>query len=454
MMKKINNDIINLSHKIGEETSRIAEAAQTDIAYNFADILNEKKTNDISNIETKTKKLFKSSLEDFPRVSKDLLKNSKSLFKNSIEQAKILQRIDKENKIKEYLFKITGDQLLANQKIRYKNGRMIGFKEFTEMSTRTRIQHELLESQKKVGDEVKQLFYLCDTYSDCANDHRDFQGKLYYSAKIWRKISRKNPNYSKIKRGIERCKSSVEDVTQKAPFLCTRPNCRHRLIPLGIDEVVAEGVKTLLKKNEADKGAYSTSIVKKNYDDSQKQRAIELNIRKAKRNLEIMNRSYNRTKDLDYLNAANRSKKTIRNLQFKMRKLMNSNKTLKRDYRRENPYHLQKDLGVAYNSQPVRVAVQVPDVDILPLEKRQNNKAFIVYKQGDTSDLTKDDTTIIFNDSIQVSGSKSKYKIIIPPNAQDQVNFDNGKITIKENSIFDVIGQKKGEFTLLMREKL
>lgn len=373
-MKSFKTDINTKAFEIGRNTSRVAEAVQTDVALKYAEILNGdikassvKETFDI--MEQNTKDLLSTALASFSDINAEVSTVTSSVFQNGLKTANRLVKIDSDNAIKDYLFKITGNQLIEEQKVTYKNGRKIGYKEYVEMATRTRIQHQLLEQEREFGEMTQQLFYICDTYTDCANDHIEYQGKIYYDEKVWRGIKRDNPHYDELERAVRKAKASVEDVTQNRPWLCTRPNCRHRLIPIPIDDVVDLSDKDILRKNNAFKGNYSKSEVKRNYDDTQRQRKIEYAIRQAKVKHEIMERAYQKTKDKDYLKAMNRNAFVIRNNQAKMRALMSSNSNLKRGYRRENPYHLQKDLGVAYNSAPVRVRVEAPQESIQDIVK-------------------------------------------------------------------------------------
>jgi len=555
-MKSVNNDVIAEAIRIGSDTSKVAEAAQTDLAYKFAEIVVSHPKSDadkeIDKMKEKTNALLNTVLKQFSRVAEEVGETANELFENSKKQAKTLYKIDNDDAIKDYLYKITGDQLLANQKVTYKNGQKIGFKEYTEMATRTRIQHDMLEQQREIGVETRQLFYVCDTYSDCANDHQDYQGQLYYDEKVWKKIPRTNQYYEQLSAAIKKCKASITEVTENKPWLTTRPNCRHRLIPVAIDDVVHLSKKEILKVNNAYKGSYSKSTLKKNYADSQKQRAIELKLRKAKRNQEIFQKAYSKTKNPEYLKAVNRANRTIRIHQSNMRKLIKSNSALKRDYRRENPYHLQKDLGVAYNTTPVRATFKVPDTELNdpkalkdyeskgmdfkatlknderealavytgsdyrfmnqsmyapkeferkmaefyannpakindPKVKREikkireyvdrlhkifarnpNNKVdkpIIVYR-GTSNIIKPNSTTVIFNSFTSATNNeevlkyfkrnKSTYKIIIPPEAQNQALFIGGgenETIIDTNAVFDIVEQDGNNYTLLLRPK-
>ena len=373
-MKSFKTDIKTKAFEIGRNTSRVAEAVQTDVALKYAEILNGdikassvKEAFDI--MEQNTIELLSTALASFSDINAEVSTVTSSLFEKGLKTANRLVKIDSDNAIKDYLFKITGNQLIEEQKVTYKNGRKIGYKEYVEMATRTRVQHQLLEQEKEFGEMTQQLFYISDTYTDCANDHIEYQGKIYYDEKVWRGIKKDNPHYDELESAVRKAKDSVENVTQNRPWLCTRPNCRHRLIPIPIDDVIDLSDNDILRKNKAFKGNYSKSEVKRNYDDTQRQRKIEHAIRQAKVKHEIMERAYRKTKDEDYLKAMNRNAFVIRNNQAKMRALISSNSNLKRDYRRENPYHLQKDLGVAYNSAPVRVRIEAPQENIQDIVK-------------------------------------------------------------------------------------
>ncbi len=368
-MKTLKKDVITEAYEVGQQTSKIAEALQNELAEIYANILlNPKiKASSVEEaykvLQNNTKSLFTTALQEFSDIDAEVSKNASKLINQSYRGVRRIMKIDDDEKVKEYLHRITGNQLKENNKIAYKDGRQVGFKEYVEMATRTRIQHQLLEQTKELGVETMQLFYVCDTYSDCANDHLDYQGKLYYDATVWKKVPRDNPYYKTLQYAIGKCKASVEDVTTKKPYLLTRPNCRHRLIPISIDDVVDLPIKQILKNNKADKGNYKDSVIKRNYDDSQKQRRYEYAVRTAKRNFAINEKAYKETGDEFYLKRMNANRYSIRLNQKNLRTLISRNTTLKRDYRRENPYYLQKDLGVAYNTEPIRADVKFIETD-------------------------------------------------------------------------------------------
>lgn len=442
-MKSIKEqNAINESQRIGRNTSRIAEALQTDIAIKYAEILDRQKAiktssldEDFSDMERLTAELYRSVLAGFSNIADEVIDKSGKMFNQSIKEAKKLVKIDSDDEIKKYLYKITGDQLLSNQKIAYKNGRRIGYKEYVEMATRTRVQHQLVEQEQELGLLTSQLFYICDTFSDCANDHLDYQGKFYYSEKVLAGLDKGNTHYKEIMAGVRKCKSSIERVSSDMPFLTTRPNCRHRLIPIAIDDVVEKSVHTVLREQGANKGDYAKSVIKKNYDDSQRQRKIEKYIRTAKRNSEIFERFYDKTKDEEILKMLNNAKAKIRLGQANMRKLVKENETLKRDYRRENPYHLQKDLGVAYNSEKIRVRVDVKEENIQDFSSDKH--ALIV------SDRLNDYTKRELADMSEFMRDNESFK----KRVSKDVYFDTQEKIEELHSLFLEMREKEVEYT-------
>ena len=66
-------------------------------------------------------------------------------------------------------------------KVAYKNGRQVAWKSYMEMDTRTTLQTETSARQIEAGAMAGQIFYICDSFADCAKDHADYQGKIYYN---------------------------------------------------------------------------------------------------------------------------------------------------------------------------------------------------------------------------------------------------------------------------------
>lgn len=90
-------------------------------------------------------------------------------------------------------------------------------------------------------------FFLASSHAHPAKDHARYEGKFYYDADYASYM--KNPGeVARIGKIISRRKmTSVQEVTAAPVWLVTRPNCKHYLIPVAIDEVAGSSEKSLLK---------------------------------------------------------------------------------------------------------------------------------------------------------------------------------------------------------------
>ena len=72
-------------------------------------------------------------------------------------------------------------------------------------------------------------FFYCTEHKNPAEGHAAYQGKIYY---------RKNGDLSKEERKYAKSQKllAVEDVVLGPIYLCTRKNCKHRLIPISFEE--------------------------------------------------------------------------------------------------------------------------------------------------------------------------------------------------------------------------
>lgn len=117
-----------------------------------------------------------------------------------------------------------------------------------------RFKHELvrnIEARDKnayLGDLLSDgIFYLCSYHKDCAEDHVDYQGKIYVSedweARCYDYDRKRIAAYIRN----HDCKT-IEWVLGEPVYLLTRPNCRHYFTEMSVDEVLHSSVKKLLKK--------------------------------------------------------------------------------------------------------------------------------------------------------------------------------------------------------------
>lgn len=223
-------------------------------------------------------------------------------------------------------------------KIVYKDGRLMNFKSYMEMNARTTLQHETTERQIDAGAKAGIVFYVCDSFADCAPDHRDYQGKIYYNAnaKITEQVQSYIDSHSIL---------SMQEVSDGDPWLTTRPNCRHNFHAISTDDVLSGMSGEEIAIQEGFKfGEYE----EKNYQDLQKQRYNERQIRKWKLRAENQEK-VDKTTGIPNSIALQRAKSKVSEWQGKQRDLIKSNpEVLKRRYERENAKVIVEDLGVRY----------------------------------------------------------------------------------------------------------
>lgn len=115
---------------------------------------------------------------------------------------------------------------------------------------KNRIGSRAEESDKKsyLDDLVSDgIFYLCSEHADCAEDHRDYQGRIYVSSD-WRERCRSDEERKRVGAYIRNhgCRT-VEWVTWEPVYMVTRPHCRHYFIRLDTDEVLGRSVRSILR---------------------------------------------------------------------------------------------------------------------------------------------------------------------------------------------------------------
>ena len=219
-----------------------------------------------------------------------------------------------------------------------------------EMNVRTTLSQRATDYQYNVSKSNGVIFYLTNYFGNCADDHRDFQAKLYIDNSNLSSIKDKELKERVIAFKNQKKLLDVNDVMNKAPYLTTRPNCRHKFKPMTTEEVLTKSVNTLLNENKMKVGRYEAI----NYKQMQEQRNNERTIRRYKERLDNRQADLSQTKDKESRAIIEkdiaRDKALIRKWQKRNKQLVDSNPTLERDYRREDYKRLVKDLGVKYNS--------------------------------------------------------------------------------------------------------
>lgn len=134
------------------------------------------------------------------------------------------------------------DSFQEMKKISFENGR-----KFEGEAKEKLIIKNLEQNQKKLDNEIKsKIFYLASSHNDCADDHLDYQGLMYYD-KYWKKYVKDENVRQIVEEYIKRenCKT-LQWVTNKPVWFITRPHCRHYFKNLSIEVVMSRDVKNLI----------------------------------------------------------------------------------------------------------------------------------------------------------------------------------------------------------------
>lgn len=227
------------------------------------------------------------------------------------------------------------------------------FKVYAERTVRTETNRQALNVLNYFGGQAGVVFYLCSSLQDCADDHADFQGKLYV-VENWREIAR--PEYHEtILRTIKEKNikgfywaTEWKNGKQDGPALTTRPNCRHVMRPMPIAQVANKTEQQMLQEQRMQRGEYD----KRKYSDMQKQRANEREIRKIRMRMDEYKEQHDNAQTVQ---AKELLQKKINSDKIKLsrklteqRKFVNSRQHLVRDTRRETVRIIVNDLGVRY----------------------------------------------------------------------------------------------------------
>lgn len=222
-------------------------------------------------------------------------------------------------------------------KVAYQDKKEFSWKAYMEMNARTTIHQEMTQRQIEVGAKVGQVFYICDSFADSAPDHAPYQGKIYYNEDA--DIGEEEQKYID-----DNQIQSMQSVMYGAPFLTTRPNCRHNFHAVPRDSVLTSSAEKILEDEGFKYGDYKGS----NYEALQKQRYNERQIRKWKLKKENAEKIQRETKLPQPM--VRKATTKVRYWQSKQRELIADHKeVLKRQYERENARVMVDHLGVRYD---------------------------------------------------------------------------------------------------------
>ena len=266
----------------------------------------------------------KSVVDITAKMNKNLIKSSERGF---VRTKARVTRLARTVPLVEAIERETRQGIKAGLKVKV-NGRNYGYKEYMEMKVRTTIQNEIGEKQLEAGKAAGVIFYICNAFSDAADDHSAWQGKIYYDKDVGRS--------NEVREFIKKKKlKSVQWVRGKPVWLTTRPNCRHFLTSISVQQAMGVEPKNLLAALKLTSGKHKD----KNYDLTQKQRYNERQIRKYKTRLESNEKLGN---DIA------QDKLLVRKWQSQQRGLIKKNPQLERDYRKESSSVILTDLGAKY----------------------------------------------------------------------------------------------------------
>lgn len=107
--------------------------------------------------------------------------------------------------------------------------------------------HKQIQNNKDKQLQAK-IFYLASKHSDSAEDHKDYQGKMYVDAD-WKKYIDDDGISLAVEQYIElHDVKTFQWVIGNPVYFITRPNCRHFFKELTIEEVLSDSARNLRKK--------------------------------------------------------------------------------------------------------------------------------------------------------------------------------------------------------------
>ena len=254
-------------------------------------------------------------------------------------------RLEHSNSLRDAIFKQTQLGINNGLKIAIRGGRKIGYKEYMEMNVRTTVQREIGSQQLAAGKQAGVVFYISNVYADCADDHKDYQGKIYYDER-YDTFGYDKDTLAQIQNVIQRKNMiGIKRVREEAPYLTTRPNCRHKLVPISLEQAIGR-TEDVISGLRLSSGTYND----KAYQNTQKQRYNERTIRFYKTRMDNNKLLAETSGDSQYLEQAARDRVLVSKWQKSQRELLDENHDLERDYRRETQKILLQDLGVRYGN--------------------------------------------------------------------------------------------------------
>lgn len=219
----------------------------------------------------------------------------------------------------------------------YKDGKHYQFDTYFEMKARTDIQQDIGENLIDSGHEAGVVFYITSFYGDCAKDHADYQGKIYYDAN-WKENAPKD-RIDEIQNYIDsKNLRSVQEVMDAPVYLTTRPNCRHYFTAIDIDAVLGAKTNSDISKLRSERNLnFNGKYKPEKYDALQKQRLNERKIRAEKRNIDNLEHQLAlKPGDKKIQSQIKIGEAKVRDYQADQRNLIKQYSNLERRYDRES----------------------------------------------------------------------------------------------------------------------
>ena len=100
---------------------------------------------------------------------------------------------------------------------------------------------------------VPGVFYLCSIHTGPAEDHKEWQGKIYVD-RYWRSVMEAARCTDTQIGGVQAYIRNhniltIQEVVNHKPYIITRPYCRHFFIPLSTAEVLGSSLNKILKEH-------------------------------------------------------------------------------------------------------------------------------------------------------------------------------------------------------------
>lgn len=222
--------------------------------------------------------------------------------------------------------------------VTYSNGRQVSLRSYLDMRVREQVQTMSLDLLTQGSQRLGIRLFLVSEHADCADDHRDIQGK----------VCTDDPQ-------LQAEKGYLDLDTVK--WMLKRPNCRHFLIPVTREQ--AEHPQRTLHDLKMTRGAGDNED---NYRALQSQRALERGVRSWKtkaRNDEVLLEApaIKGTPEESQMRLQLAKDQYAAALyQKKIRELLASNKNLVRAANREQIKNVTADLGVTLSRKRIATA--------------------------------------------------------------------------------------------------